>query len=115
MVSVPVCGWGRELIVVLGMSVALSTRLGLHIDSSGLVEQGAMSPATHEARKAAFWAVFVIDRYAYQFIPFSAFNNTFVGCIRRLWVSTLCIADALSRHTVPLATHTTFSCLPTSN
>ncbi|KAF8608457.1 hypothetical protein BDV93DRAFT_603266 [Ceratobasidium sp. AG-I] len=48
--------------IMNGMSVALSTRLGLHIDSSGLVEQGAMSQVTHEARKAAFWAVFVVDR-----------------------------------------------------
>ncbi|KDN47903.1 hypothetical protein RSAG8_03323, partial [Rhizoctonia solani AG-8 WAC10335] len=45
-----------------GMSVALSTRLGLHIDSSGLVHQGIMPQVTHQARKDSFWAVFVIDR-----------------------------------------------------
>ncbi|KAG8709642.1 hypothetical protein FRC11_005353, partial [Ceratobasidium sp. 423] len=44
------------------MSVALSTRLGLHIDSSGLVTQCIMSQTTHQARKDAFWTVFVIDR-----------------------------------------------------
>ncbi|KAG8793052.1 hypothetical protein FRC12_004054 [Ceratobasidium sp. 428] len=48
--------------IMNGMSVALSTRLGLHIDSSTLVDQGIMSPTTHEARKESFWAVFVIDR-----------------------------------------------------
>lgn len=44
------------------MSVALSTRLGLHIDSSKLVAQKIMSEVTHEARKETFWAVFVVDR-----------------------------------------------------
>ncbi|CAE6418112.1 unnamed protein product [Rhizoctonia solani] len=48
--------------ILNGMSVALSTRLGLHIDSSGLVIQRIMSQITHQARKDAFWAVFVIDR-----------------------------------------------------
>jgi hypothetical protein len=43
--------------------VALSTRLGLHIDSSGLVIQKVMSQVTHQARKDAFWSVFVVDRY----------------------------------------------------
>ncbi|ELU41984.1 fungal specific transcription factor domain-containing protein [Rhizoctonia solani AG-1 IA] len=47
---------------VSGMSVALSTRLGLHIDSSGLVAQRVMSQVTHQARKDSFWAVFVVDR-----------------------------------------------------
>ncbi|CUA66993.1 Nitrogen assimilation transcription factor nit-4 [Neurospora crassa OR74A] [Rhizoctonia solani] len=48
--------------ILNGMSVALSTRLGLHIDSSGLVGQGIMPSVTHQARRDAFWAVFVIDR-----------------------------------------------------
>ncbi|KAG9116366.1 hypothetical protein FRC07_007456 [Ceratobasidium sp. 392] len=52
--------------IMNGMSVALSTRLGLHIDSSTLVAQGIMSENTHEARKEAFWAVFVIDRYSFD-------------------------------------------------
>ncbi|KAF8706763.1 Transcription factor, partial [Rhizoctonia solani] len=48
--------------ILNGMSVALSTRLGLHIDSSGLVAQRVMSQVTHQARKDSFWAVFVVDR-----------------------------------------------------
>lgn len=48
--------------ILNGMSVALSTRLGLHIDSSTLVSQGKMSQTVHDARIETFWAVFVIDR-----------------------------------------------------
>lgn len=48
--------------IMNGMAVALSTRLGLHIDSSGLVVQRIMSEAIHEARKNTFWAIFVVDR-----------------------------------------------------
>ncbi|QRV98373.1 Fungal specific transcription factor domain [Ceratobasidium sp. AG-Ba] len=48
--------------ILNGMSVALSTRLGLHIDSSGLVAQGKMSQTVHDARTETFWAVFVVDR-----------------------------------------------------
>ncbi|KAG8736358.1 hypothetical protein FRC12_017666 [Ceratobasidium sp. 428] len=45
-----------------GMAVALSTRLGLHIDSTSLVESGVMPKHIQAARDATFWAVFTLDR-----------------------------------------------------
>ncbi|QRW02266.1 nitrogen assimilation transcription factor nirA [Ceratobasidium sp. AG-Ba] len=38
------------------------SRLGLHIDSTGLVSQGIMSKPMKEMRDALFWDVFVLDR-----------------------------------------------------
>ncbi|KAF8756553.1 Fungal specific transcription factor domain [Rhizoctonia solani] len=40
--------------ILNGMSVALSTRLGLHIDSSGLVAQRVMSQVTHQPERTHF-------------------------------------------------------------
>ncbi|QRV88116.1 Fungal specific transcription factor domain [Ceratobasidium sp. AG-Ba] len=45
-----------------GLAVALSNRLGLHIDSTGLVSQGIMSKPMKDMRDALFWDVFVLDR-----------------------------------------------------
>ncbi|QRV84293.1 Fungal specific transcription factor domain [Ceratobasidium sp. AG-Ba] len=45
-----------------GMAVALSTRLGLHIDTATLVESGAMPRNVQDARDLTFWAVFTLDR-----------------------------------------------------
>ncbi|CAE6473133.1 unnamed protein product [Rhizoctonia solani] len=45
-----------------GMAVALSTRLGLHIDTSSLATSGAMPKDVHASRDATFWAVYTLDR-----------------------------------------------------
>jgi hypothetical protein len=45
------------------MAVALSTRLGLHIDTMALVQSGVMSKDVQAARDQTFWAVFTLDRY----------------------------------------------------
>ncbi|CUA66994.1 Nitrogen assimilation transcription factor nit-4 [Neurospora crassa OR74A] [Rhizoctonia solani] len=45
-----------------GMAVALSTRLGLHIDTSSLVASGVMPRDVHASRDMTFWAVFTLDR-----------------------------------------------------
>ncbi|KAG8705049.1 hypothetical protein FRC08_001878 [Ceratobasidium sp. 394] len=45
-----------------GMAVALSTRLGLHIDTTSLAESGVMPKHIQVARDATFWAVFTLDR-----------------------------------------------------
>jgi hypothetical protein len=46
----------------VGMAVALSTRLGLHIDTSALVANGTMPQDVHASRNTTFWAVFMLDR-----------------------------------------------------
>lgn len=45
-----------------GMAVALSTRLGLHIDTTSLVMTGVMPDHVQASRDMTFWAVFTLDR-----------------------------------------------------
>lgn len=44
------------------MAVALSTRLGLHIDTTSLAVSGVMPRDVQTSRDATFWAVFTMDR-----------------------------------------------------
>ncbi|KAF8608458.1 hypothetical protein BDV93DRAFT_603267 [Ceratobasidium sp. AG-I] len=44
-----------------GMAVALSTRLGLHIDTTSLVEKNIMPQHIQASRDSTFWAVFTLD------------------------------------------------------
>ncbi|CAE6514166.1 unnamed protein product [Rhizoctonia solani] len=45
-----------------GLAVAMSNKMGLHIDSSELVARGTMSQRMGDMRVMAFWGIFVLDR-----------------------------------------------------
>ncbi|CAE6416114.1 unnamed protein product [Rhizoctonia solani] len=50
-------GWNLN-----GLVVAMSNKMGLHIDSTELVARGIMSQRMGDMRTGAFWGVFVLDR-----------------------------------------------------
>ncbi|KAJ1309214.1 hypothetical protein OPQ81_004883 [Rhizoctonia solani] len=50
-------GWSLN-----GLAVAMSNKMGLHIDSSELVARGIMSRRMGDMRTMAFWGIFVLDR-----------------------------------------------------
>ncbi|KAB5592073.1 Nitrogen assimilation transcription factor nira protein [Ceratobasidium theobromae] len=50
-------GWSLN-----GLAVAMSNKLGLHIDSTELVVRGVMSQRMKDMRDMAFWGIFVLDR-----------------------------------------------------
>ncbi|CAE6334248.1 unnamed protein product [Rhizoctonia solani] len=50
-------GWSLN-----GLVVAISNKMGLHIDSTELVTRGIMSQRMKDMRDSAFWGIFVLDR-----------------------------------------------------
>ncbi|CAE6349837.1 unnamed protein product [Rhizoctonia solani] len=50
-------GWSLN-----GLAVAMSNKMGLHVDSSELVARGVMSQRMSDIRTMAFWGVFTLDR-----------------------------------------------------
>ncbi|CAE6474700.1 unnamed protein product [Rhizoctonia solani] len=50
-------GWSLN-----GLAVAMSNKMGLHIDSTELVARGTMSQRMSDMRAMAFWGIFVLDR-----------------------------------------------------
>ncbi|KEP52060.1 nitrogen assimilation transcription factor nira protein [Rhizoctonia solani 123E] len=50
-------GWSLN-----GLAVAMSNKMGLHIDSTELVARGSMSQRMSDMRTMAFWGIFVLDR-----------------------------------------------------
>ena len=82
------------------MAVALSTRLGLHIDTTNLVEKNIMPQHIQASRDSTFWAVFTLDMYvsALSFIPHSLTNLSLLGYSRRTWASTPSTAGVRSPH-----------------
>ncbi|KAF8759539.1 Fungal specific transcription factor [Rhizoctonia solani] len=50
-------GWS-----LTGLVVAMSNKMGLHIDSTELVARGVMSQRMKDMRDSSFWGIFVLDR-----------------------------------------------------
>ncbi|KAF8681315.1 Fungal specific transcription factor [Rhizoctonia solani] len=51
-------GWS-----LTGLVVAMSNKMGLHIDSTELVARGVMSQRMKDMRDSSFWGIFVLDRW----------------------------------------------------
>ncbi|KDN47462.1 hypothetical protein RSAG8_03602, partial [Rhizoctonia solani AG-8 WAC10335] len=64
-------GWSLN-----GLAVAMSNKMGLHIDSTELVARGTMSQRMSDMRAMAFWGIFVLDSASFaQSSPIKTINH----------------------------------------